>query len=97
MDGMLGDPLLACGIRLMESPLATEPSRAHKKRRWMSVAYHRRIQKKWNKRFGFKPSAFFVDTPVIPVIPPPARLLPRWIDYGVPIASLRTLSPGFLV
>ena len=29
-----------------------EPIRKHKKRRNQSLAYHRRIQKKWTKRFG---------------------------------------------
>jgi hypothetical protein len=26
--------------------------RQHKKKRWMSETYHKRIQKKWNKRYG---------------------------------------------
>lgn len=30
------------------------PNRKHKKKRWMSDTYHSRIQKKWNKRFGFE-------------------------------------------
>lgn len=33
------------------------PVREHKKRRNQSAAYHARIQKKWNKRFGLKKSA----------------------------------------
>jgi hypothetical protein len=28
------------------------PVREHRRRRWMSDQYHRRIQKKWTKRFG---------------------------------------------
>jgi len=28
------------------------PNRSHKQRRNQSLAYHRRVQKKWNKRFG---------------------------------------------
>ena len=44
------------GMRVVESPLAMQtvsaPKRAHKKRRNQTEAYHRRIQKKWTKRFG---------------------------------------------
>ena len=37
------------------------PVRVHRKRKWMSEAYHRRIQKKRNKRFGVGPAAFFIN------------------------------------
>ena len=42
------------GIKVVESPLAVMqvPNRQHKRKRWMSNAYHARIQKKWRKRFG---------------------------------------------
>ena len=52
-------------IRFKESPLATRtvPKRKHKKRRGQTAAYHRRIQKKWTKRFGMtvEQCAFFLD------------------------------------
>lgn len=37
------------------------PARIHRRRRWMSDAYHHRIQKKWNKRFGIGFVAFLED------------------------------------
>lgn len=44
------------GIKVVESPLCemTVPARKHRKGRCQSEAYHRRIQKKWLKRFGTK-------------------------------------------
>ena len=49
--------LLGC-IKVIESQLARLPAKRHKKRKWMSESYHRRIQKKWTKRFGTVPAAF---------------------------------------
>ena len=54
------------GLRVVESPLAMTqpvPNRRHKKRRNQTEAYHRRIQKKWTKRFGTKqvPCAYQID------------------------------------
>jgi len=46
------------GMRVFQSPLAKAPARKHKKRAWMSANYHKRIQKKWNKRFGFVQCAY---------------------------------------
>lgn len=47
------------------SPLATctEPVKAHKQRRSQTKAYHKRIQKKWTKRYGTKqvPCAYMID------------------------------------
>ncbi|WP_042299011.1 hypothetical protein [Paraburkholderia kururiensis] len=43
------------------------PARVHKRRRWMSDAYHRRVQKKWTKRFGYQP-----DETVVYLVNPPA-------------------------
>lgn len=47
------------GIRLAPAPPHTDklfqttvPNRKHKKTRHQTEAYHKRIQKKWNKRFG---------------------------------------------
>jgi hypothetical protein len=45
------------GVNIIESDLAlektNEPTRKHELKNWMSGTYHNRIQKKWNKRFGF--------------------------------------------
>lgn len=55
--------------RIVSSPLATRsvPVRVHKKRRNQSDAYHRRVQKKWTKRFGTKlvPSSYLIDNQAI--------------------------------
>lgn len=52
-------------INLIESEYAvtTAPAVVHKKRRGQSDAYHRRVQKKWNKRYGttMKPAAYVID------------------------------------
>lgn len=40
------------------------PVRRHRKRKWMSEAYHRRIQKKWNKRFGTGPAMVLLNSDV---------------------------------
>lgn len=46
------------GIPIHVSDVAPEsitvPVRKHKRRRGQSEAYHRRVQKKWTKRFGTK-------------------------------------------
>lgn len=63
------------GMRVIESPYATvsTPVRTHKltrsqlkhleKHMFKGITYHDRIQKKWNKRFGFKqvPGCFIID------------------------------------
>lgn len=43
------------GVPIRESYMATkrEPARVHVQRRGQKMRYHLRIQKKWNKRFGF--------------------------------------------
>ena len=51
------------GKPIMESELALEhkSNRVHEEKSWMNgKCYHRRIQKKWDKRFGkhFVPCAF---------------------------------------
>ncbi len=51
--------------RLFEHQLLagmTMPRRIHKKRRGQSEAYHRRIQKKWTKRFGVGPFGVAMNT-----------------------------------
>lgn len=59
------NPATLYGMRVFESPLAvtTVQNRPHKKRRGQSAAYHRRISKKWAKRYGAtkKPGAYLVD------------------------------------
>jgi len=42
------------GIPVILSPYAEAlvPARKHEIKSWMRESYHRRIQKKWNKRFG---------------------------------------------
>lgn len=63
MAGGLFNPFGA--LRIVESPMAVQsvPKRAHKKRRNQTEAYHRRIQKKWTKRWGMKqvPCAYQID------------------------------------
>ena len=48
-----------------QSPLAmrTVPVKAHKLRHAQTEAYHKRIQKKWTKRYGTKqvPCAYMID------------------------------------
>lgn len=51
------------------------PVRQHKRRRWMSDAYHQRIQKKWNKRFGTAPAAVLMNTAYL-------RSTDRGTDHG---------------
>ena len=54
----------AITVKVFESPYCLAetktPRRVHVKKPWMSDSYHRRIQKKWNRRWGFKkePAAF---------------------------------------
>lgn len=46
------------GVKVMANPAIPEteevPARKHIKKQWMSESYHKRIQKKWIKRFGTK-------------------------------------------
>lgn len=61
-DGLLGP---FGGVDYKESPLAisTAPVRKHKRRSNQTQAYHRRVQKKWTKRFGTHqvPCAYQID------------------------------------
>lgn len=41
------------GVKIIKQEPAKVPNRQHQKKDWMSDNYHKRIQKKWNKRFGF--------------------------------------------
>lgn len=54
------------GLTVFGNPIVPEfsqaPSREHKEKAWMGERYKSRIQKKWNKRFGFnKTRAFNVE------------------------------------
>lgn len=68
-ERILGDAAVADaklrGIQIVVSSMLdgmTFPVRVHRKRKGMSEAYHRRIQKKWNKRFGKAPAWFLMNT-----------------------------------
>jgi hypothetical protein len=51
------------GLQLHVSKMLSDwPMRLHRKRRNQSWAYHHRIQKKWNKRFGVGPMAILMNT-----------------------------------
>lgn len=64
--GTRGLNSLVGGIPVIVSIGATEKvqARTHTRKRWMKDSYHRRIQKKWLKRFGYfdKPAAFQTPT-----------------------------------
>lgn len=49
--------------------VSVRPVRVHKKRRNQSDAYHRRVQKKWTKRFGMTkvPAAYCMDAGLVGV------------------------------
>lgn len=86
-------PLFAGGsLQVHESQYATrtEPTRLHKKRRNQSEAYHRRVQKKWVKRWGTKQvsCAYLIDNGVLGL---PGRTL---VAHPQHIASLRNLGPN---
>lgn len=53
-------------VRVFEHPLCNRivPNKVHKRRRGQSAAYHRRVQKKWNKRYGTHEEqvAFFINS-----------------------------------
>mgnify|MGYP001770394125 CR=1 FL=1 len=62
---MMGQPIFwYAGVRVHTSALcvANYPIKEHVKSRTQSETYHLRIQKKWNKRFGFerRPTAYQV-------------------------------------
>ena len=62
-----GNPADISGVRIMTSvnclEETTEPLRKHERKDWMSDTYHKRIQKKWNKRFGFWMQPVMYQTP----------------------------------
>lgn len=70
--------LLGIQVRTSSFPLVRQvPIRAHKKRRTQSETYHRRIQKKWTKRFGTKPEhyALMIDPKAAGLIGGPSLVL----------------------
>lgn len=72
------------GLKVIESPFAVmrAPNREHKRRNWMSEAYHKRIQKKWTKRYGTReePCMIFMS--------------PRAV--GLPMEDMLALPPGHI-
>jgi len=56
------------GISVLSNPLCERlvPIKVHKESRSNSTTYHKRIQKKWNKRYGMKKElyAIFVASPI---------------------------------
>lgn len=82
------------GIRIHESPLAVthESVRKHKRTRHQTEAYHRRIQKKWRKRYGT------IEVPAVFMIDPSAAGLygfggQRYIAHPKLMGVIRNLSP----
>lgn len=63
-----GFPVIQVPDNLLERQV---PVRRHKKRANQSAAYHRRIQKKWNKRWGTKTvrSAYLLNPGVLGLSP----------------------------
>lgn len=63
----LFDPLGMGSEVIRTSPLLPErtwvQNKVHKKKPWMRDSYHRRIQKKWDKRFGVKEQVYILQTP----------------------------------
>jgi len=62
--GILGS---LSGVKVVESTfcLDRKPIRKHIKKSWMRETYHKRIQKKWDKRFGYveTPAVFMIQAP----------------------------------
>lgn len=62
-----GNPADMFGVRITSSVNCLEetqdPVRKHEREDWMSDTYHKRIQKKWNKRFGFTMKPVMFQTP----------------------------------
>ena len=54
---MIGSQSMYGGIKISYNSLCLEktedPQKVHVKKRWMRESYHRRIQKKWIKRYGY--------------------------------------------
>jgi phosphoenolpyruvate carboxylase len=55
-------PRRAWPFRRSRNAVQLVPNRKHRRRHKQSAAYHRRVQKKWNKRFGMRaiPAAFMI-------------------------------------
>lgn len=57
------------GMPIKESPMAMErvPAKKHRVSIGMKKSYHHRIQKKWNKRYGYtyQPCAYILNNQVI--------------------------------
>ena len=85
------------GIQVVTSPYCQRivSLRQHKKRRNQSAAYHRRIQKKWTKRFGTRTelTAYMISGGPLG----PARIVVH-PDYMATLRNMgsnaRTVGPG---
>lgn len=57
----MGERLSAKEFRIIKDSYVSKstltPKKTHFRRKWMRPGYHIRIQKKWNKRFGFSGSS----------------------------------------
>ena len=68
VEGLLGN---AYGYKISFSETAVEPDltprKIHVHKKWMSESYQARIQKKWNKRFGYcyKPCCYVMGDNII--------------------------------
>lgn len=94
-------------IRLIESELCVRnsdrPRRVHRLKNGMTAAYHRRIQKKWVKRFGYdlEYTAYRIDPsamgmpgePYLVVHPVNARQLRSEPPPGCSLSRRQLLNP----
>jgi hypothetical protein len=78
-------------MRIVENALAVKavPVRKHQRRRGQTGAYHRRVQKKWMKRFGTKqvPCAYMVDNSYL------GGVGQTMIAHPSLVAKLRSMTP----
>lgn len=89
------DMLRFIGMPVIENPSAmtSVPVRVHRRRRNQSEAYHRRVQKKWLKRFGMRhvPAAYFCNAEAIAPWAYPGGML---VCHPMIAAQLRKHSGG---
>jgi len=87
------------GIKVTASPLVPEFStfsnRKHNRRKG-SAAYHRRIQKKWDKRFGVRKERYFIEMGALGIFAHPntIRLLEQTIQKHANADFERALYSG---
>lgn len=86
------------GLEVIENSFAlrTESVKKHKKRHGQKDSYHRRIQKKWDKRFGTRsvPCAFKLGGNTLVVHPEIMKILRKTaISYEMMEVMRRTVPP----